>query len=156
MTIKKIKDSSGQEHGIDYEALENLPAIAGEPIYVKSVELTPGLTSISTKQNVELDVSSYLPDDNETYMVTIIAWGYTEEKSKIATIQIISDVDDILYGDWVRSYSDGRADFTCTLDILVGPARKIVIKGHSSPSYSCSFQVWTRRYQKVNAIKVEG
>ena len=65
MTIKKIKDSTGQEHGIDYNALENLPT------YQSFYHVIAQDLSIAKEEVLDFDLTDLLPKDDYVYSVAV-------------------------------------------------------------------------------------
>ena len=64
MTINKIRTNDGQEHAINYDALENRPIATSAHQYIT-------LSSLKGKETQEVDLSGYLPNDGCNYLVPV-------------------------------------------------------------------------------------
>lgn len=145
MTIKKIKDSSGIEHGIDYEALENKPIANYE---YKTLDLSN--SSLGPQSSMEVDLSDYLPNDGCNYLVSVSllagcasttgvnAHGYTD----IAT-NPFSYCFFRLSSGANNTYEGG------TCQMLVGPGRKIYLYNAASGTMT-DIYVTLAHYMKVS------
>ena len=120
MTIKKIKDSSGQEHGIDYEALENKPIAVANYVYLTS----ESAVTIGSGSELSFDLSSYLPNDGCNYLVSLnVAFATSNSAYLWAFTDLLSDKYSYCVGRIITYGS--RVFGGSTTQVLVGPGRTI-------------------------------
>ena len=154
MSISKIRTSDGAEHGIDYEGLENKPAVLGEPIHVKRQTILT-TTEINNTITPELDFSSYLPDDECAYKVSIQNYG---QSKATANSFICCNIKTSLHGDipfgWGRVIDGGKliGEVNSSGEIIVGVDRKAWINPHFSGNYRGTISISANWYQKINVI----
>lgn len=148
MTIDKIRTSDGAEHAINYEALENLPVIyCKESILLENAEL-------NNVSDLALDMSSYLPADEQSYMVWFNFNGTPYEDCFIR-ITLASSLDIVSPG-YVYDADNISTMLWTSANLIVGPDRQVVLRKGASDAYKGLITVSAIRYQKVNAVKVEG
>ena len=147
MTIKKIKDSSGQEHGIDYEALENLPVI-----YCKTCTVLEE-TTVDCNISPSIDLSSILPNDGKCYLATFRCVGRSAKQEDAIMRSALESSIDFTASGFVQGFDIMLQE---TIDLIVAPDRLVTVKAYSNVNYSGCISVHLTKYQKVNAVKVEG
>lgn len=138
MTIKKIKDSTGQEHAIDYNALEN------KPEYHTGFSWIIQNAQVPSAGTLEVDVSSYLPDDENTYLVSI------EARFACAVGVALYVSTDLSYGSQLMCRGIPAGDYLgCNASVLVGPQRKLMFHC-ASQSPLTGFQAACHYYIRVS------
>lgn len=154
MTIDKIRTSDGAEHAINYEALENLPVIYCKALLLFNSDLGPN-------ESHELDLSSYLPNDDYAYRVWLKCYSTATDTigSFMAPYLVSSMESDFIYAAGAESSgasnTGGKGIGTALVDILVGSDRKLKLSTGTSSLFKGSAVITAVRYQKVNAVKVE-
>lgn len=135
MTIKKIKDSNGVEHAIDYNALENKPTY-----WTGWIVLSPNTTKLEKQSIMEIDMTSHLPNDGHVYSCAIqVRFGCSGGAGLYASSDLTIDSTATSYLIYRGLGNSSTLGGQC--QVFVGPGRKLYL--HNSSPYDACTSVYT-------------
>lgn len=106
-------------------------------------------TSIANGGSASYNISSYLPNDNDTYEVMVCGWGETGTTSnKSVRFKITSDTDNYIAGVRATNGATMPCGGSCII-FLKGSTNTITI--NNSGSQTGTFTCYFRGYRKVGA-----